>query len=130
MVQRNHGPKSCIFSPICAKNVVSTGSTSHLSLKLILMFLESGWTAECDKLLFCPSPPYVHTMWLLTLTSIHHSIYHCIYMCIGFQWIGPVSDQSVRNFGLIIFFPGKKEKCSELLEMQNKHLMWNIAIWW
>ena len=28
-------------------------------------------------------------------------------ICIGFQWIGPVSDQSVRNFELIIFFQAK-----------------------
>ena len=57
--------------------MVPTGSTSHMSLKLILMFLESGWAAECDKLLFSPSlPPPPYAMWLLTLASI----YHCIYM--------------------------------------------------
>ena len=45
-------------------------------------------------------------------------------ICIAFQWTGPVSDQPVRNLELIIFFSGKNEKCSECLEMQNKHLIY------
>ena len=48
------------------------------------------------------------------------------HICIAFQWIGPVSDQPVRNLELIIFFSGKNEKCSECLEMQNKHLMYYL----
>ena len=47
-----------------------------------------------------------------------------VYMCIVLPRIGPVSDQPVRNLELIIFFSGKNEKCSEWLEMQNKHLMY------
>ena len=50
VTDKNYGHFLCILSLFRVKNMVSRGSTSHVSSGLIFMFLESGGPGEWGQL--------------------------------------------------------------------------------
>ena len=50
VTDKNYGHFLCILSLFRVKNMVSRGSTSHVSSELIFMFLESGEHVEWGQL--------------------------------------------------------------------------------
>ena len=51
VTDKNYGHFLCILSLFRVENMVSRGSTSHVTSELIFMFLESGGPGECGQLL-------------------------------------------------------------------------------